>query len=687
MFHPTLLLRAVCASCLLTATLHSHALDLSGRDEGVSACTDFYRYINGAWEARTQIPADRARIGSFDVLRIANDKLLEQALAELAANPPLQDSPGLKLVATAYQSAMNTEAIEAAGLQPLAPLLEKISALKPSPQLSAQLSSLMAELARVRVAAPFEVFVQPDLKDVRRHAFSLWQGGLGLPDRDDYTRTDANAKRLMAAYRQHATTLLKLASLPHDDAAINNLIAFEAKLAAASMTPVQRRDPQATYNRMPLATLNEKAPGMAWNTYTATYLGEEEKRTSTREIVVGQPEFARTVAALMQEAPLAQWQLYLQVRLLDAYALRLPQAFVQSHFEYHQKAVRGLQSEPPRAERVVLDLGGPTGGNPMGPALGELFVLKAFSPRAQARADAMIEDIRAAMRERIHNLPWMSAPTKQKALEKLAAMKPLIGKPEKPTLYKGLTLRENDYAGNMLRIHAWEAGERAQRLDQPVDRARWETSAYVVNAFAGSQNRIVFPAGILQPPFFDENADDAVNFGAIGMVIGHEITHHFDDRGRQFDAAGNIKDWWTQQDATAYGERAQRVAGLYSTYEPVPGEFINGKQMLGENISDLGGIHIAYAGLQRALQRKRDQGQATPSVDGLTPSQRFFAANAVVWRGKQRTEALINQLRTGQHSPGPFRVRGPMSNMPQFAQAFGCKAGDAMVAGEPIMVW
>jgi putative endopeptidase len=336
---------------------------------------------------------------------------------------------------------------------------------------------------------------------------------------------------------------------------------------------------------------------------------------------------------------------------------------------------------------VVLDLGGPTGGNPMGPALGELFVRKAFSPRAQARADAMIEDIRAAMEQRIRTLEWMSAPTREKALEKLAAMKPLIGKPEKPTLYKGLRLRMDDYAGNMLRIHAWEADERAQRLDQPVDRARWESSAYVVNAFAGSQNRIVFPAGILQPPFFDENADDAVNFGAIGMVIGHEITHHFDDRGRQFDAAGNLKDWWTQQDASAYAQRATRVANLYSTYEPVPGEFINGKQMLGENISDLGGMHIAYAGLQRALQRKRDQGEAVPVIDGLTPSQRFFAANAVVWRGKQRTEALINQLRTGQHSPGPFRVRGPMSNMPQFAKAFGCKAGDAMVASEPLLVW
>lgn len=677
-------LRTVSVLSLWFVSGHALALDLSGRDNAVSACTDFYQHINGQWEQRTEIPASRARIGSFDVLRIANDKLLEKALTELVATPRQQDTPGLKLIAQAYQAAMNTQTIEEAGLKPLAPLLEKIDALKTT----AQLPALLGELARARVPLPFEVNVTPDVKDVRRHTIALWQSGLGLPDRDDYTRADANATRLMAAYKQHAGNLLRLSGAAHDQAAVDELIAFEAKLASAHMTPVQRRDPLATYNRFTPEALGQHAPGLDWAAWIGGTLGEAPARTAKRDhVVVAQPVLAATLAALSKEVPLAQWQRYLRVRLLDAYAQRLPAAYVRSHFEYHQQAVRGIQTEPPRAEQVILDFGGPTGSNPMAPALGELFVRKAFSPRAQARADAMIEDIRAAMSERIHNLAWMSAPTKEKALQKLAAMKPLMGKPEKPTDYTGLVLKNNDHAGNMLRINAWDANERARRLDQPVDRARWDTAAYVVNAFAGSQNRIVFPAGILQPPFFDENADDAVNFGAIGMVIGHEITHHFDDRGRQFDAVGNLNDWWSAADAAAYGERAKQVVNLYSSYEPVPGQFINGKQMLGENISDLGGIHIAYAGLQRALQRKRDKGEAVLEMNGLTQSQRFFAANAIVWRGKQRTEALINQLRTGQHSPGPFRVRGPMSNMPQFAQAFGCKAGDAMVAGEPIMVW
>jgi putative endopeptidase len=663
--------------------MNAAALDLSGRDESVSACEDFYKHVNGRWDARTEIPANRARIGSFDVLRMNNDRLLEAAITELIDKPEQQSTPGLKLIAQAYRAAMNTTAIESNRLKPLAQLLKKIDALDSN----AAIPALVGELSRYRVTAPFALWVSPDTDDVRGHALYLFQGGIGLPDRDDYTKDDASSKRLLAAYRKYAASLLRLSGAAHDDKAIDALIAFEAKIAAAHMTPVQRRDPKATYNKFAVNTLDSHAPGGDWVSLFAALLDESKIKTASREIVLSQPLLAKAFADLSKQASVDDWKRYLRVRLLDVYAKRLGDEFEQTHFEYRDKAIRGLQTPASRAERVVIDLGGVTGGEPLGSALGELYVRKAFSPRAQARANEMIEDIRVAMGERIRALDWMSETTKKSALEKLKAMKTQIGAPQKPHDFSGLALANDDYAGNALAIAAWDMRVRAKRLDEPTDRDRWDTSAHIVNAFAGGQNRIVFPAGILQPPFFDENADDAVNYGGIGMVIGHEITHHFDDRGRQYDAIGQLRDWWGEADAKGYTDRAKRVANLYGAYEPLPGQFINGQQMLGENISDLGGIHIAYRGLQIALERKRSKGEKVSLIDGLTPEQRFFASNAIVWRGKQRTEALINQLRTGQHSPSPFRVRGPMSNMPEFARAFACKAGDAMVSLQPVTVW
>jgi predicted metalloendopeptidase len=314
-------------------------------------------------------------------------------------------------------------------------------------------------------------------------------------------------------------------------------------------------------------------------------------------------------------------------------------------------------------------------------------VAERFSAQAQTRAMTMVEDIRAAMRQRIALSPWMSPATQARARTKLDAMVAKIGRPAQWRVYTGLQLRGDDHAGNLLRTAEWDTQQRLADLGRPVDRQRWSTSPHIVNAFAAGGNQIVFPAGILQPPFFDANADDASNYGAIGSVIGHEITHHFDDRGRQFDEVGNLRDWWTAEDAAAYKARAERVVQLFGGYEPLPGVRINGAQMLGENISDFGGIHIGYDGLQLALKRARATGQATPLINGQTPEQRYFMANATIWRGKMRSEALLNQLRTGQHSPGNYRILGPLSNMPAFATAFGCKAGDAMVAADPILIW
>jgi predicted metalloendopeptidase len=393
------------------------------------------------------------------------------------------------------------------------------------------------------------------------------------------------------------------------------------------------------------------------------------------------------VARLAAQGDIATWRDYLALRLLDAVAPHGPAKLAQSHFDFNEGVQRGLRQRPPRVEEVIRQIGGRTGNLPLGQALGELFVTRNFSPLAQQRALQMVADIREGMRQRVLASPWMSAETQKVALGKLDAMTAKIGAPPTWPRYEGLQLQADDYLGNLLKVNAWATADRLPDLDRPVDRNRWNTSPHIVNAFAASGNQIVFPAGILQPPFFDEKADDATNFGAIGMVIGHEITHHFDDRGRQFDAVGNLRDWWSAADVAAYRERADRVAALYSGFEPVPGERINGRQTLGENISDVGGMQIAFAGLQIALDRQRKAGQKIPLVDGRTPEQRFFIANALVWRIKWQHEALVNQIRTGQHSPGRYRILGPMSQMTSFAEAFSCKPGDRMVAADPIVVW
>lgn len=669
-------------SRLASALLLAAPLLASAQTLEVSACTDFDAYANGKWVAATELPPDRARIGSFDGLRMANDRVLEAGLAELAAKPELQSTPGLKLLAAQYRAGMDSASIEKRGLSSVAPWLARIAGVQRD-----ALPALIGEMARLQIAAPLQVFVSPDAKDATRHALQLSQAGLGLPDRDDYFGTDDNSRKLQAAYRVYAERLLKAAGAPADAATLDALMAFEKELAQASMTRVQRRDPNAQYNQMTPASLQLQAPGFDWAAWLQAYTGLSPAAASTQRLIVGQPGFAAGLATLADKAPLETWRTYLRVRALDAIAEYGPQAVAQAHFDYRQGAIRGLKAAPKRVEQVILMIGGNTGGSPLGETLGELFVAKAFSPLAQQRALAMVADIKAAMQSRIEALPWMSAPTKALAQAKLAAMTVKIGGPQAWKSYDGLALVPDDFAGNQLKINAWHSAQRLAELNKPVDRARWNTSPHIVNAFAAGGNQIVFPAGILQPPFFDEKADDASNYGGIGMVIGHEITHHFDDRGRQFDAVGNLRDWWQPADAAAYKARADQVAALYSSYEPVPGVRINGRQTLGENISDLAGVQIAFDGLQIALARQRAAGKPAPLVDGRTPEQRFFLSHATIWRGKYRTEAMVDQLRTGQHSPGRWRILGPLSNIPAFAQAFGCKPGDAMVAGEPIVVW
>ncbi|MFG6487523.1 M13 family metallopeptidase [Roseateles sp. BYS78W] len=668
---------ALAATLLGLAAAPATALDLGGLSKDIRPCDDFYAFVNANWDAATELPASRARISSFDQLRQANDELLNKALQELAEKPALQTTPGLRLIAAYYASGMDEAAIEVRGLTSVTPLLNRIDAL----QRREDLPTLLALLARSSVAAPLAYSVQPDRKDTRRNVLALGQSGLGLPDRDDYFRSDERTRGVVAAYRTFARTLLETAGRPVDDAGLDALMAFETQLAEASRERAQMRDPNASYNAMTPAELATAAPGLDWPAYLAVLTAGAKL---PQRLLVGQPAFAARVARLAAETPLEVWRSYLALRVLDTAAPRLPKAFANAAFEYRGKALLGLQAPPPRNEDVILQIGGRTGTEPVSMALGELFVARAFSPEAQRRSLALVEDIRASMKERIEKLDWMTPPTKAKALEKLARMQPLIGAPDKWPQYEGLQLTTNDYAGNWLKVALWHSGQQMKDLDAPVERGRWRTSPHIVNAFAGGLNQITFPAGILQPPFFDAKADDASNYGGIGMVIGHEITHHFDDSGRNFDAGGSLTDWWTPADAAGYKARADKVAALYAAISPLPGYNLDGRMTLGENISDMSGLPIAYEGLQRALKRN---GGAEKKIDGYTPAQRFFISNALIWRAKVRTEFLINQIRTDNHSPAPYRVLTPMSNSAYFAQAFSCKAGSAMVAKDPVTVW
>ncbi|MFG6468767.1 M13 family metallopeptidase [Roseateles sp. BYS87W] len=679
MFRPALHRLATAALLCLGAASSTSALDLTGLSKEVAPCDDFYAFVNANWDAATELPASRARIGSFEQLRQANDELLNRALKELADKPALQTTPGLKLIAAYYASGMDEAAIEARGLSSLTPLLNRVDTL----QRREDLPTVLALLARSGVAVPLAWDVEPDIKDTRRHVLTLAQSGLGLPDRDDYFRSDDRTRAISAAYRTFAKTVLSASGRSTSDAELDAVLALETQLAEASRDRTRLRDPNANYNPMTPAELAAAAPGWDWSAYLSVLTAGAKL---PQRLIVGQPEFATRVAKLAADTPLDVWRRYLALRVLDSAAPRLPKAYANAAFEYRGKALTGLQTPAPRSEDVIQQIGGRYGSEPVALALGELFVARAFSPEAQKRSLALVEDIRASMKERIEKLQWMTPPTKAKALEKLARMQPMIGGPEKWPTFDGLQLTGNDYAGNWMKTALWHSGQQVKNLDAPVDRSRWTMSPHIVNAFAGDLNQIIFPAGILQPPFFSAKADDASNYGGIGMVIGHEITHHFDDSGRSFDANGSLTDWWTPADAEGYKQRADKVAERYGAISPLPGYTINGRLTLGENISDMSGLPIAYEGLQRALKRS-SAGAAEKKTDGFTPAQRFFISNALVWRNKVRTEFLINQLRTDSHSPAKYRVLTPMSNSPYFAQAFSCKAGSPMVAKDPLTVW
>jgi putative endopeptidase len=646
------------------------AVDVAGLDTSIDPCVDFYAYANRRWIDATPIPEDRSDWGSFRMLDERNMQVLRSAVEDALKSAP-HDGSGRAKVLQYYQSGMDLAAIDRAGLAPLKSPLDRIASISGPGDLPAVFAALQSQ----GIEAPMQFAVRQDLKDATRWLPALDQSGLGLPDRDAYSRDDPRSKQVREAYRAYMVRILELAGHTPDKAkaAAETIFAIEARLAGASMTPAERRDVDKTYNMRTLRQLSEEAPGFDWAAYLAA-LGAKD----VAELNVSQPLFAQAVAKLAASQSPEDWRTYLRWHLLRAAASKLPAPFAQAAFDFQERELTGAKARPPRWREVLLLIGGRYGSEPMSQGLGQLFVERAFPPEAKARVLALVGNVKAALGDRLKSLEWMGDETRAKALEKLAAMNVKMGYPDKWRDFTDADVGPYPFAENWLRAAQFRHRRDLARIGKPVDRDEWFSSPQIVNAFYnGRLNEIVFPAGILQPPFFDVKADGAVNYGGIDAVIGHEITHGFDDRGRRFDAKGNLHDWWTAEDGKRYLARARLVERQFDGFVGVDGIHVNGKLTLGENISDLGGLKISYLALHKALQAKPQ-----PPIDGLSADQRFFLSYATVWRYNSHEAQERLFLRTDGHSPPRFRVKGPLSQMPEFARDFSCNAATTLTPAE-----
>ncbi len=668
-----LALALLAAAPALAADTKHKPLDPANMDTGIRPGNDFYLYANGAWLKRNPIPADQTEWGGFVLLAENNSAVLHTILEDAAKKGGAAEGSPQQLVGDLYASSMDSARADREGAKPLADELARISAIESKDALLDEFGRLQARGVRV----PFGLGVNQDAKNSTVMIVQLGQAGLGLPDRDYYLKSDAASQKLREQYAAHVTRMFRLLGDNQADAAAHaaTVAAVETRLAHASMTRVQRRDPVATYHKMTLDTLAALTPAISW---PRLYSGMGLKDSGP--VNVAQPGFFSELNTMVDAVPLADWRTYLRWHLAHTTASLLSSDFVNEDFDFYGRTLNGVTAMRPRWKRArgIVD-------DSVGEALGELYVARNFAPAAKERARKLVEDLRAELHDRIQNLAWMSPLTKAQALRKLAAFGVKIGYPDAWRDYSKLTIDRGSLLGNVINARLFEFNRNLAKLGVPVDRKEWGMTPPTVNAYYNSRrNEIVFPAGILQPPFFDADADDAVNYGGIGAVIGHEMTHGFDDQGRKSDADGNLKDWWTPADAAQYTQRANLVQAQFEGFVPIDTLHINGKLTLGENLADLGGVSIAYGALQRALK-----GKERTKIDGFTPDQRFFLSFAQIWRENIRPEALRLQLNTDPHSPGHFRTIGPLSNMPEFAQAFGLKAGDPMVrpADQQAKIW
>jgi predicted metalloendopeptidase len=640
------------------------AFDVKNMDTSVKPQDDFFTYANGTWLKKTPIPPEESRWGSFNELIEKNNDAL-RVVAEKAVKTPVDPklAPEVQKVGDYYSSGMNEKAINAARSKPLEEEFKRIDAIKDREDVL----RVIAHLHKMAVGAFFGFTSGPDDKNANMAIAQAFQGGLGMPDRDYYTKQDDASKKLREQYVAHVTKMLTLmgesATAAADQA--KRIMTLETALAVPSRTRVELRDPQKNYNKMTQAELQQLMPDWKWTDYF-----KEINLIEPGDINVGQPDFFKAANQVFVNTSIDDWKTYLRWNLINAAAPELSTDFVNENFKFFGTTLTGAKQIKPRWKRVVTST-----DNALGEALGKLYVADNFPPESKARMLELVKNVQEAMADSIKSRDWMDDATKQEALKKLAAFTVKIGYPDKWRDYSTLKIDKGPYVLNAARAAIFEVDRLLKKIGKPVDRSEWGLTPPAVNAYYHpNMNEIVFPAGILQPPFFNAKADDAINYGGIGAVIAHEISHGFDDQGRQFDATGNLRDWWTAESAAKYKERADKIVKQYAEYEPLPGHRINGELTLGENIADDGGVKLAYAALQKALA-----GKPKEKIDGFTPEQRFFLGWAQVWRSNIRDEALKLRLNTDPHSPGKYRCNGPLSNTPEFKQAFNLPDNCPMV--------
>jgi len=636
------------------------AFSLQNLDTTVSPCENFYQYAVGGWLKNNPIPSTESRWSSFNVVNDSNNLKLRHILNEFSTGEYAEGSMEQKL-GDLYSTALDSNLSNELGIKPLTDELEKIDALNSQ----ADMITLLAEHKAIGVNSLFGVYIGQDDKNSEQYITHLYQSGLGLPDRDYYLKKDEKSVEIQDAYKEHMAKILTLADMTNAEQLVKEIYGIERYLASKSMSRLDRRDPDKTYNKFSYRELDEISQYVNWATYfKAVGLSEVD------EVIVSQPKFLKAVDHAIDSIPLDQWKNYLKWRLIDTYASSLSEDFVAANFDFYGKTLSGRKEIKPRWKRALAMVNGNAGE-----LLGRAFVERHFPEEAKAEVGQMVENLRAVFKERIFALKWMSEETKEKALEKLASFNKKIGYPDKWRSYQELQINSKNLVQNLMNAKQFNFAYGMSKLGKPVDKEEWFMSPQTVNAYySSSKNEIVFPAGILQSPFYSYEADHAINYGGIGAVIGHEFTHGFDDQGSKYDAKGNLINWWTEEDRERFEQRANLVVEQFNGYEPLDSLFVNGQLTLGENIADLGGTTLAYYALLKEVED-----DAPADIDGFDYKQRFFLGWAQVWHMNMTDKELRKRVATDPHSPGNYRVIGPLSNMNEFAEAFGCEAGDPMV--------
>ena len=648
----------------------NQAIDRADMDLKANPAADFDQYANGGWKVNNPLPADKSRFGTFDKLRDTAEKQLQALFSKITSEKQEPGSLGQK-IADMYNLGMDTVTIEKQGAEPLKPYLAEVAALKTMPEVQNYIATYHA----AGNGPLFGFYGSSDDKNSNWVIAQLSQGGLGLSDRDYYTNEDPHSANIREEYVKHITKMFTL--IGNDEALAaskaTNVMALETRLAKASLTRLEQRDPVKTYNKKDLKGLIELAPNFDWNLFF-----NKVSLPNQNEINVGMPEFFKEVSKMMADVPVDDWKIYLEWNLINASAPYLSSAFVNQNFHFYGKVMSGQEKIRDRWKRVQG-----TVSNALSEAIGQLYVAEYFPPEAKVRMVKLVENLRIALGQRIDQLAWMSDETKKKAHEKLATINVKIGYPDKWRDYSGLEIKKDTYLDNVFRSWKFEAAYNYGKINKPVDRSEWFMPPQMVNAYYNpSMNEIVFPAAILQPPFFYLNSDDAVNYGAIGVVIGHEITHGFDDQGRKYDKEGNLNDWWTEDDSKRFEERTKILAKQYDQFVVLDTVHADGNLTLGENIADLGGLNIAYQAYHLASKE-------TEPIDGFTPDQRFYLAYAHLWASNVRDKEILRLTKEDVHSLGRFRVLGPLRNLPAFYKAFNIKEGDYMYLpeNERAVIW